>query len=361
LKKGNLSVQTIASTNSPLAFKYLIYGMNANGKSDYPTAINWFKRALAVDSTFSAALGWITAAYINAANKNAALYRDAKKWCLKNYQKRDIQGLKERIMTDYYYSLLFGTPYESIKYLNQCLEMDDQQPEIIYLIGNRYFHIYQYDKAIPEYEKMLKIYDKWNLKVPGLWRYGNLIDAYYRTGQYKKEKRLLKKAEEYYPNDPDMIQRHAVLSLREQDTVAANRYIKKYESILRGNSLSEETIMGWHVWTYREAGGLGKAELYLRKLLALQPANPARLYGLAKFLIENDRNVKEGMELIEKALKFYPDYYSFIDCKGWGLYKQGKKEEALKFLEKSDSLKPVYNHDIYLHIEEVKKSLSEKK
>ena len=47
--------------------------------------------------------------------------------------------------------------------------------------------------------------------------------------------------------------------------------------------------------------------------------------------------------------------------KGLGLYKQGKYQEALRFLEKSDSLKPIYDHNLYLHLEAVKKALSNQK
>lgn len=47
--------------------------------------------------------------------------------------------------------------------------------------------------------------------------------------------------------------------------------------------------------------------------------------------------------------------------KGWGLYKQGKYKEALGFLEKSWKIKPVYNHALYLHLEEVKKALASQK
>ena len=47
--------------------------------------------------------------------------------------------------------------------------------------------------------------------------------AYHKTGQYKKEKKLYKKAEQDFPDDPDLIYRQAILSLTERDTIAANR------------------------------------------------------------------------------------------------------------------------------------------
>jgi tetratricopeptide (TPR) repeat protein len=54
-----------------------------------------------------------------------------------------------------------------------------------------------------------------------------------------------------------------------------------------------------------------------------------------------------------KALEVSPDNYLYLDTKGWGLYKQGKYQEALELLEKSWSLKPIFDEDVYLHLEEV--------
>jgi hypothetical protein len=60
-------------------------------------------------------------------------------------------------------------------------------------------------------------------------------------------------------------------------------------------------------------------------------------------------------------LKLQPENYSFLDSKGWGLYKQGKSKEALDLIQKSWDLKPVYSHQIYLHLEEVKKTVTGQK
>jgi len=47
-----------------------------------------------------------------------------------------------------------------------------------------------------------------------------------------------------------------------------------------------------------------------------------------------------------------------LQDKGWGLYKQGKLEELLNTLKQSWDLLPTYNHDIHLHIQEVKQALA---
>jgi Tfp pilus assembly protein PilF len=103
---------------------------------------------------------------------------------------------------------------------------------------------------------------------------------------------------------------------------------------------------------------LDRAEKYYREALALQPEDPFRLNNLAWFLIDKDRNVNEGIELIEKARSLNLDEYYYTDCKGYGLLKQGQYKEALMLLEKSDSLKPVYNHEAFLHLEAAKKAVA---
>jgi hypothetical protein len=59
-----------------------------------------------------------------------------------------------------------------------------------------------------------------------------------------------------------------------------------------------------------------------------------------------------------------PDNYSYLHCKGWGLYKQGKYQEALDILQRSWDLrreKARYNHEAFLHLEAAKKAVAGQK
>jgi len=91
----------------------------------------------------------------------------------------------------------------------------------------------------------------------------------------------------------------------------------------------------------------------------MEPENPSCLNNLGWFLIHEDRNIDEGVELMDKALKIRPNSYLYLENKGEGLYKQGKYNEALDLLEKSWELRPVYNHSSYLLLEKVKKAVAE--
>ena len=293
---------------------------------------------------------------------NQGLYEEAREWLLKAYKKREQAPLRLKILINKHYAFFFETPYEEIKCLRQLLEIDDIFPGNYYDIGLKYNILFEYDKAISEFEKSLEIYDKFDCKPWWVYNYSLLGEAYHKTGQYKKEKKLYKKADQDFPENPLIIYQKALLSLTEGDTVAANNYLEKYVSVSKEDPSSEEFVTIGPTEFYTEAGNLEKAEEFLRQELSLAPDNAYRIYKLAWFLIDKDRNIEEGMELIEKALGLRPDLkWYLLDCKGWGLYKQGKYEKALKILEEGWDLRVYYQHPIYLHLEEVKKAVANQK
>ena len=83
--------------------------------------------------------------------------------------------------------------------------------------------------------------------------------------------------------------------------------------------------------------------------------------GLAYFLIDMDRDITEGIKLIDRALELISEDFNLMHTKGWGLYKQGKYREALDILQKSWDLRrerAVYNHEAFLHLEAAKKAVA---
>jgi len=150
---------------------------------------------------------------------------------------------------------------------------------------------------------------------------------------------------------------HAWLELALGDTVAANRYIEKWISVRKEEAWSDARIESYLAYVYDMAGMPENTEACLRKALSLEPDNPARMSSLANFLIDRERDVAEGMELVDEALELKPDNYNFLHNKGWGLYKQGKYTEAVELLQKSWDLRmqsSIYNHKAFQHLEKAK-------
>jgi tetratricopeptide (TPR) repeat protein len=156
-----------------------------------------------------------------------------------------------------------------------------------------------------------------------------------------------------------LIYRRSVLALTEGDTVKANRYIKRYISIRKEQPWDEAQIAYGMANIYSEAELQDEAENYFRLAASIyQLEDPYYLNKLAYFLIDNDRNIDEGLGLVDKALELYPDNYDYLDTKGWGLYKLGKYKEALEILQKSWDIrrkKSEYDHAAFLHLEAAKR------
>jgi Tfp pilus assembly protein PilF len=130
---------------------------------------------------------------------------------------------------------------------------------------------------------------------------------------------------------------------------------------LKSLSWSEPSIAANLASLCVEVGSMDNAEEYFRQALSLESKNPVLMNALAYFMIDKDRNIPEGMELVDRALKLSPDSYYMLHTKGLGLYKQGKYQEAKEILQRSWDLRmknAIYDHEAFLHLEAAKKAVA---
>lgn len=345
-----------ASTNSYEAFRLYILGKNAFEKKDYPLARKYLSDALSADPNYFYASVLIIYSY---ANTN--FFIQAKELTRDLYSRRNLLPLDQQIYLDYLYAHYFETPAEAIKLLKQLVDIDNQVPNYYYLLGINYSSIFQYDKAISGFEEALKIYDRWGSKPWWIENYTKLCDVLLKTGQLKKTKKILSKAETDFPDDPDLIYYQIVLALSSGKKKAADNYLEKYQKVMKENSSREETISNSIAKMYYDAKNNDKAEEFFRRSLSLDPECLEYVFDLSRFLIETGRNINEGIELINEALVSDPENYNYLDCKGWGLYRQGKFKEATEYLQKSWHIRMqigIYDYNAWLHLETVKKAVS---
>jgi len=358
LKKGKSpdDFQLSATTTSPEAYKLFLLGNKAYRNVDFFSAYKMYLQSLAIDSNFIEAALKLSVGYYN-----EYFFDEAKKWCLKAYEKRDQMPLQLKIYTDRVYAILFETHYEEIKYLRQLQEIDDLQPGTYYSLGYAYSLLLQFEKAIPEYEKALEIYDKLGIKPSWVFNYLQLAQAYNKTGQYKKEEKLLKKAEKDFPDNFYLWGVKGFFAAAQGDSVNAKKYLEKGMQLAKDYSWTDADLFELVASALVDWDIMDRAEEFYRKAWSLEPTNPFRMNNLAFVLIDNNLEITEGMELVNKALELSPDNYLLLDTKGWGLYKQGKYDQALEIIQKSWDLrreKAVYNHPAFLRLEEVKKKVS---
>ncbi len=82
------------------------------------------------------------------------------------------------------------------------------------------------------------------------------------------------------------------------------------------------------------------AEADLKKALELVPGEPLVLNYLGYSWIDQGVNLKDGMNLIEKAVALKPDDGYVVDSLGWAHFKLGNFREAVRYLERSVELRP---------------------
>jgi tetratricopeptide (TPR) repeat protein len=270
----------LSSKSSPEAYRYFILGNNARLELDAETAGEMYSRAIKIDSNF-------TYAYIKLINiiRGMGLLDSAKRTCLRIYRRRDQMPTQLMLLTSWIYSGLFKEKSEDgYKYLLQLNEIDDQLPNVHFNLGSAYYSRNQFDKAVFEYEKYLEILDKWGTKPEWIFYYIQIGDAYHKTGQYKNEKKIYKRAFHDFPNYNYFLVRNQVLvALKDRQTKKTNEYIEKYKSICKDESMSEAETTRCLAEIYAEAGLLDKAEEYFRQALSFEPTDPDYLNILSYF------------------------------------------------------------------------------
>jgi AraC-like DNA-binding protein/tetratricopeptide (TPR) repeat protein len=340
---------------SPEAYRYYADGLKAFLKEDFTGAIDLYSRALAVDSNCLFAASDMSYAYGYLGQSDRQ-----RKWILWLYKKRDMMTPIQKNFTEFTYENNFGTPEEALKCLNRVQEYDPEA-NYHYLLGLQYLKLNQTSQAVIELKKNLEIYTKLHPGQAIDWDYEALGWAYHKAGGFKDENKLYKRALRHFPESPELNYRQAVLSLTEGDTIASNRYVEKYRSLLKVGAATEADIATKLGELYSETGYQDKAEDYYRKALSLEPDSPGRKRDLAYFLVDKERNIDEGLALADSVLKVDPDDFRCMHIKGWGLYKQGRQLEALELLQKSWDLRmeyAVYDQTTFIHLEEVKKSIT---
>jgi tetratricopeptide (TPR) repeat protein len=100
-------------------------------------------------------------------------------------------------------------------------------------------------------------------------------------------------------------------------------------------------------WTYYYSRGTcyerlkqySKAEADLERSLQLSPDQPLTLNYLGYTWIDQNRNLRRGMKMIERAVHLKSDDGYIVDSLGWAHYRRGNFKEAVKHLERAVELR----------------------
>jgi tetratricopeptide (TPR) repeat protein len=112
------------------------------------------------------------------------------------------------------------------------------------------------------------------------------------------------------------------------------------------------------IFQLESANKIDEAISDLRKLVADRPNDPSATNALGYTLVDRTRHHKEGLSLIEQALTETPDSGAVLDSMGWALYRVGRHQDALGYLEKAK--RRINDPEVDLHLGEVLIALDRK-
>jgi len=345
-----------AYPESAEAYRYFIEGVNSILNLDHESAIQSLKKALEIDSTFTFASFYIAYAYnynLLQQNELAIIYLQ------KAYNTKDRLPSKYQLWLELWYACLISKNLpDIIRYCNLLEESGIESRLLWFDLGVTYYSFpQQNEKAVEAFEKVEEI----SLERGGDWEYELFYREYgralHKVGKHKEEKELYKIGLSIFPDNGWITFRQAVCALSQGDTEAIE-YVEKIRSIMNNYGFKESVQEYYLGSLYEEANIIDKAEEHRRNAYELNPQDVWTIYYLARLLINNDINLDEGMELIQKALKIEPDNTNFLRRKGWGYYKQGKYEEAIELLRKVEEKEISYVTLTYQYIQEVEQALA---
>lgn len=90
----------------------------------------------------------------------------------------------------------------------------------------------------------------------------------------------------------------------------------------------------------QESGDWAKAEADLKQALVLSPNEPAVLNYLGYSWVDQKRNIKEALGMLEKARSLSPQDGYVVDSVGWAYYRLGRYDDSAKALEEAIQLVP---------------------
>ena len=114
---------------------------------------------------------------------------------------------------------------------------------------------------------------------------------------------------------------------------------------------NHEDLLYNRAMLHDQRGDLVAAEADLRQLLKYNPNSAQGLNALGYLLADQTNRFDEAHEMLRQALDLAPENPAILDSMGWVLYRMGRPEEALPYLEQAMEAFP--DQEIAAHLGEV--------
>ncbi len=222
----------------------------------------------------------------------------------------------------------------SVLYLRLALHLNPKLDLATILLANRFEGFGKFDDAIAAYHAVAPS--------SPFYRLAAVAAAVDLARQDKNAEAivLLEKLSAQYPAD---IETWTALGdsyrVAKRYTDAVNAYDHALQAAAPASKKSWPLLYARAV-AEQEAGDWAKAEADLRQALVLSPNEPQVLNYLGYSWVDQQRNVKEALTMLEKARALSPQDGYIIDSVGWAYYRLGRFADAVEALEDAVQIVP---------------------
>ncbi|MFN3532252.1 MAG: tetratricopeptide repeat protein [Candidatus Brocadia sp.] len=251
---------------------------------------------------------------------------------------------------------------KALEYFLRVKEADPNLSFASFYLTLCYDALRDYDNAIKEAKVFLeKEPDNWVMHLA-------LSEIYEKTNDGSKQSEEIKKITEILKKNIDAVSKNPKEYFLLSQIYRNQRKIDEAIAVVENMKLiplDKETTRDIHFLLanlYYEEQRFDRVEEELQMTLKLDPDFHEANNFLGYLLVENNRNLDEAIQLINKALKAQPRNGAYLDSLGWAYYKKAQVEERDDYLIMAlqkllEAIQFMEEPDIYDHIGDVQYSL----
>lgn len=227
-------------------------------------------------------------------------------------------------------------------HLTHALDMNYRDPEAIkYYLGQSFEEQKRFDEAMNWYRDVAG----GEQYIAAQSRYAGLLAKQNKLPEARAYLQKLKTFDE--EQKVQLVQAEAQL-LRE-----AKAFQEAYDVLKKGLEAKPDNLELLYdlAMVAERLGKLDVLESSLMRVIQLKPDHAQAYNALGYTLADRNLRLTEAKQYVDKALKLSPDDGFILDSMGWVLFRMGKNQEALNFLERAFSRRP--DPEIAAHLGEV--------
>ncbi|MGH8647821.1 MAG: tetratricopeptide repeat protein, partial [Burkholderiales bacterium] len=226
--------------------------------------------------------------------------------------------------------------------LKRVLELDYKDPDVAR------FYLGQLNEERKRPDEALKWYSavtQGEQFIPAQARYASILA---KQGKLPEARKHLQEATARDPQQRVQLTQAEAQLLRD-----ANAYQEAFDVLGQALVQMPDTpdLLYDHAMAAEKVNRLDILEANLKQLIKLRPDHAHAYNALGYTLADRNQRVEEAYRLIETALKLAPDDPFIQDSMGWVLYRMGRNQEGLDYLQKAFKQRP--DAEIAAHLGEV--------